>query len=65
MILLDLSGKCWQGIISFLRIRSQFSFFFEKNINLHMLDLEHPRQITNFNIITDGSYSTSENLSTV
>ena len=34
-------GKCWQELIRFLRLRSQFSFFFKKKFNFHLLDLEH------------------------
>ena len=35
-------GKCWQELIRFLRLRSQFWFFFKKKkFNFHLLDLEH------------------------
>ena len=42
-----------------------FILFLKKNVNLQLLDLEHALPNKKFNIITDGSYSTSENLSTV
>ena len=60
MTLLDLSGKCWQERICFLRLRSQFSFFFEKKFNLHLLDFEYASPNKNFNTtkLKDVSYST-------
>ena len=54
-------GKCWQELIRFLRLRSQFSFFFFKKSIFTCLTLNMPRQIQIFNSTKNNhsSYSTS------